>query len=299
MERNRDDEVTRELASNGLSGRCAPSPTFGGGPGGESGEGEGAVRVLSSHCTDIECLDRLDRLELSTLLSAGLAHDLASPLVAMQVDLTRLARWLDELEDSARTSTPSPRVAAAMARCRWVAGALDKTAAFMVRLVTDFGRATLGQPAGTAVADVQDAVETAARFAQGVIGNRAVISMRLEPRLRVEVDHGTLVRALVNLTVNAAEAFVQASPRNQVQVVASSTERAVNIDVIDNGPGVDPEVRERLFQPFVTTRRGDRVRGLGLAVARTLLREAGGDLELLTTDRTGTTFRCTLPRHRL
>src|SRR5688572_19236649 len=110
MNENRDEEVTRETW--------------------------GDMRPVSSHCTDIECLDRLDRLELSALLSAGLAHDLASPLLAFQVDLTRLSRWLDELEEAARAAAgaQASRVTSAMARCRWVVGSLDKTSIFMQRL---------------------------------------------------------------------------------------------------------------------------------------------------------------------
>jgi two-component system C4-dicarboxylate transport sensor histidine kinase DctB len=269
---NRDEEVTRETWGEG--GR------------------------LSSHCTDIECLDRLDRLELASLLSAGLAHDLASPLVAFHVDLTRLSRWLDELEEAARPASGAHagRVGSALARCRWVAGSLDKTTSFMQRLVHDFGRATLGEAAPEGVADVREAIETAVRFAQGVVGNRALITMKMEPRLRAGIDERTLIRALVNLTVNAAEAFASSSTRNQVELLATATDRTLTIDVVDNGRGISAEMRERLFQPLATTKRGERVRGLGLAVARTLLREAGGDLELLATGPSGSTFRCTLPR---
>jgi signal transduction histidine kinase len=261
----------------------------------------GDMRPLSaSHCTDIECLDRLDRLELAALLSAGLAHDLSSPLVAFQVDLTRLSRWLDELEEATRgaSGVQASRITSALARCRWVTGSLDKTSGFMGRLISDFGRATLGDPRPEGTADVRDAVETAVRFAQGVVGNRAIIAVHLEPRLRAAIDERTLIRALVNLTVNAAEAFPTSSTRNHIEVVATATDRTLTLDVIDNGKGVAPEVRERLFQPFATTKRGDRVRGLGLAVARTLLREAGGDLELLASGPNGTCFRCTLPRQR-
>jgi signal transduction histidine kinase len=260
----------------------------------------GGVARRRAPCEDDECLDRLDRLELSALLSPGLAHDLSTPLVSFQVDLTSLARWLDELERAALAAgAPAGALSPALSRCRWVTGSLDKTSAFMGKLISDFSRTTMGEALPRGSADVRDAVETAVRFAQGVVGNRAIVSVAVEPRLGAGLDERTLIRALVNLIVNAAEAFPSASSRNQVQVVGKAAGSTVSLDVIDNGRGVAPEVRERLFQAFTTTRRGERVRGLGLAVARRLLRDAGGDLELASTGAGGSTFRCTLPGRAL
>ena len=69
----------------------------------------------------------------------------------------------------------------------------------------------------------------------------------------------------------------------------------VTLDVTDNGPGVDPSVLPRLFEPYTTTRGIGEGMGLGLAICKKILLDHGGDLDLLTTGDTGTTFRLTLP----
>jgi signal transduction histidine kinase len=69
----------------------------------------------------------------------------------------------------------------------------------------------------------------------------------------------------------------------------------VEIEVADNGPGLPPRAREKLFRPFEGSARAGGT-GLGLAIARELVRGHGGDLTLLATDKDGTTFRITLPR---
>ena len=66
------------------------------------------------------------------------------------------------------------------------------------------------------------------------------------------------------------------------------------IDVVDNGPGVPPAVASQLFRPFTTGGRAGGA-GLGLAIARDLVRAHGGDITLADTSSQGTTFRFTLP----
>jgi C4-dicarboxylate-specific signal transduction histidine kinase len=61
--------------------------------------------------------------------------------------------------------------------------------------------------------------------------------------------------------------------------------------VADDGPGVAPDLRGRLFEPYTTSRRIGEGMGLGLAIARKILLDHGGDLELLAASAAGTTFR--------
>jgi two-component system sensor kinase FixL len=66
------------------------------------------------------------------------------------------------------------------------------------------------------------------------------------------------------------------------------------VEVADRGPGLAPEVRERLFEPFVTTKRTGT--GLGLAIARRVVEAHGGEIEAEARPGGGTVFRVLLPR---
>ena len=81
--------------------------------------------------------------------------------------------------------------------------------------------------------------------------------------------------------------------RGTVRFTVAETSKQALLDVADDGPGLAPEARERLFQPYATFRKGGT--GLGLAISRKILLDHGGDLELLPTT-SGATFRLTLPR---
>jgi signal transduction histidine kinase len=109
--------------------------------------------------------------------------------------------------------------------------------------------------------------------------------------LVVEADREQLFRVLSNLGRNAIEAGAA-----QVTISARSAPGATLIDVDDDGPGLPEEARHKLFQPFTgSTRKGGT--GLGLPIARDVMRAHGGDISLVETGPNGTRFRLVLPDH--
>jgi signal transduction histidine kinase len=80
----------------------------------------------------------------------------------------------------------------------------------------------------------------------------------------------------------------------EIRITAARSGHRVRIDIADTGPGLSPAARERLFQPFATVGRAQGT-GLGLLIARELVRGHGGDLVLVKSDERGTTFRLELP----
>src|SRR5205814_2418641 len=111
---------------------------------------------------------------------------------------------------------------------------------------------------------------------------------------RAKVDRDLLRRVLANLCANAAHA-VDGDRDGEVVLRVGARGGAAVVDVHDNGAGIDPAVRPRLFEPYVTTRRIGEGMGLGLAISRKILLDHGGELELMETSADGTTFRITLP----
>jgi signal transduction histidine kinase len=122
----------------------------------------------------------------------------------------------------------------------------------------------------------------------------AGVSLSLETPttpLRVKSDSLAIEQALVNLVLNAIEAVANSEPR-QVLIRLTLDENAALIEVIDSGVGVSSAIREKLFEPFATT-KPDGV-GLGLATARDLVRVLGGEIELVDAEER-TCFRVRLP----
>ncbi|MBS0541289.1 MAG: HAMP domain-containing histidine kinase [Proteobacteria bacterium] len=111
----------------------------------------------------------------------------------------------------------------------------------------------------------------------------------IDGECRISADRDLLYRVLVNLGRNAFDAGA-----TMVSVRARARAGHMSIDITDNGPGIPPAVAAQLFRPFTTGGRAGGA-GLGLAIARDLVRAHGGDIALMESTARGTTFRFTLP----
>lgn len=137
--------------------------------------------------------------------------------------------------------------------------------------------------------DLRDLVQDVGEeLPEAVAGSSAWLN-RLEAGTDVEADRDQLFRVLANLGHNAIQAGA-----TEVAVTARQSGDRFVIDVQDNGPGLPPRAREKLFQPFEGSARVDGT-GLGLAIARDLMRAHGGDIELDKSDADGTRFCLILP----
>jgi signal transduction histidine kinase len=106
----------------------------------------------------------------------------------------------------------------------------------------------------------------------------------------IQIDRDQIQRALVNIVKNALEAMPGGG---RVAIRAIGVDGGVAFEVADNGPGMSPEARARLFEPYFTTKPEGT--GLGLAIVHRIVTEHGGKLSVDETPGGGTTFRIWLP----
>jgi signal transduction histidine kinase len=123
--------------------------------------------------------------------------------------------------------------------------------------------------------------------------DRAVsVSIDVPPDLpRVRAIGGELNQVWSNLIDNALDAV---GPAGRVSVTARREGRSVVVRVVDDGPGIPPEIRARIFDPFFTTKEPGRGTGMGLEIARRMVRGHGGDIEFDSSPGR-TEFRVSLP----
>jgi signal transduction histidine kinase len=116
---------------------------------------------------------------------------------------------------------------------------------------------------------------------------------------RVALAAPRLTQVLLNLVLNASAALASAKrPLGRVTVRARAEAGHVRIEVEDDGPGVAFQVRDRLFEPFVTTKEIGEGTGLGLAVCRGVVESVGGEIALDATYTGGARFYFVLPAGR-
>jgi len=109
----------------------------------------------------------------------------------------------------------------------------------------------------------------------------------------VRGDGEQLTRVFLNLLLNGVQAM---DAPGQIRVRSRVSSGRCEVDFCDQGRGIPPELGDKVFEPFVTTKH--RGTGLGLAIAKRTLEAHGGSIRLLATGDTGTTVRIALPLDR-
>jgi two-component system phosphate regulon sensor histidine kinase PhoR len=225
----------------------------------------------------------LARLQNDFFSSAS--HELRTPLTAIHLLLEPLATGkLDGEERQQVASLLSREVAR-----------LDH---LLVRTL-DLSRMQSGRHAFTMEPVRVDELvnEAIAAFDAASLGRPTPIATDLPSDLSVLGDRATLVRAIVNLLINA---WKYSGDDKQIRVVARLHNRKIEIAVIDNGFGIDPAERHELFDGFVRGKAALESRtpgvGLGLAIVRAIVRAHRGKIEVESAPGHGSVFRLILPR---
>jgi len=89
---------------------------------------------------------------------------------------------------------------------------------------------------------------------------------------------------LLNLLQNAFDAVIECEGDRWIRLEVTSSERSAVFDVIDSGPGVPPELKARIMEPFFTTKPVGKGTGLGLSLSKAIVDEHGGELDLCEKD---------------
>jgi len=217
---------------------------------------------------------------------------LAEPLAETAVTLEALDRLALTLEGEALES--ALRWVAAGCSARRLAAEIEAAAERISNLVTAVkGFTRMDQATVAGPVDVGQGLEQTLAMLRAKARARSLsVSVTMEPGLPpVRAVAGELNQAWANLVDNALDA---AQAGGRVEISASRQGQEVVVRVIDDGAGIPPDARERIFDPFYTTKPVGQGTGLGLDIARRLVRRNYGDIEV-DSEPGRTEFRVLLP----
>jgi two-component system, NtrC family, nitrogen regulation sensor histidine kinase NtrY len=219
-----------------------------------------------------------------------LAHEIKNPLTPIQLCAERMRRHFSSAPTAARELVEECTTT--------IVGEVESLKA----LVDEFAQFARMPAPKTVPSDLNALLGDTLALYNGLF-REITIERRFEPDLpAVRADAEQIRRVVINLVDNAVEALggAQAGPRpggDAPTIVVETRRDAVNgvvrVVVADNGPGISPADREKLFMPYYSTKR--RGSGLGLAIVRRIIAEHGGAIDVQDNQPAGSRFVIELP----
>lgn len=241
-------------------------------------------------------LINVSRVSAMSQLSSALAHELNQPLTAIINYIQAGRRVITKASaaqdvsgtESFATAETVERVGSMMSK----ALAQAERAGGIIRGLRDTFEKREATRAPVHLAAI---VEEAVLLGQvGSTRNRVEVKSSLEANLPpVDVNRIQVQQVIVNLVRNAVEAVSESQLRRVTITASRKSTESLEIVVADSGPGVAPEVEEKLFQSFVTTK--DSGMGIGLSICHSIIEMHGGEMWLSKSADGGAAFHFTLP----
>ena len=251
-------------------------------------EEEGRIQGFVVTFDDVTELLSAQRVAAWAEIARRLAHEIKNPLTPIRLSAERLQRrWLKQIEDEPdifRGCTDT-----IVRHVDQIGRLVNEFSSFARMPEPVFAEERLGQI-------VQDAV-----LLQRTARSNIRFELEMEqPDLTLYCDHAKVGQVLTNLLQNAIDA-IDAKPipvgdkiKGTVRIRVLPDERSITLAVEDDGVGLPPQHRERLFEPYVTTKA--KGTGLGLAIVRKIMEEHEGSIDLGEAAGGGTSARLVFPR---
>lgn len=260
------------------------------------GDGREAVAGFGLDLSELkesqDTLEAVNRLESIGRLAGGIAHDFNN-MLGVILGFSELAlTHLDESHPAAKH----------------INGVLEaaRRSAAITRQLLGYARKQSNQPRRL---DIRREVERDLQLLEQVIGRNIDVRLTADDGLwRVHLDPGQLDQIISNLCINARDAIGQQPGRIDIRLEnVVLDEHAVDdkiqqpgeyvrMTVTDDGCGMTEEVRDKLFEPFFSTKDASLGTGLGLATVYGIVRQNGGNIRVVSEPGHGTTFLIDFPR---
>ena len=230
-------------------------------------------------------LARLNRVATAGQLSASIAHEIRQPLTAIAANCGTALAWIEH---------NVPNLEKARAALQRAMSGTRRAEDVIKGMRAMFGKESTERK----TVDLNDLVsQVLALTAHTINANKIVLQTSLaddQPPL-VMVDAIQLQQVILNLIMNAVEAMGSSDQLVKRLRIATGIDPDGNVvlTVEDSGPGIDPKVAGRLFEPFVTTKSGGM--GMGLSICRSIIEAHDGRLTAGPAGQRGTRFEVVLP----
>ncbi|MBK5294047.1 MAG: HAMP domain-containing histidine kinase [Acidobacteriia bacterium] len=239
--------------------------------------------TFNSMCASLQSarqeLIRQERISTIGRMASSIVHDLRNPLAAIY-------GGAEMMVDTDLTPAQTKRLAENIYR----------SSRRIQEMLQDLLQVTRGNKGQRELCSLEEVVQAAVEAHRSTANAQNVtLESHVDPGIEIPLERQRMERVFLNLIGNALEALPAGG---LIRINAQDLGDRVEVEVADNGPGIAPQIREQLFQPFASFGKKNGL-GLGLALSRQSVLDHGGDLwsvDQTSTGGAGASFRLSLPK---
>ena len=229
---------------------------------------------------DVTPLVRAQKVAAWREVARRLAHEIKNPLTPIQLSAERLRRHFSQAPPQTRELVDECTTT--------IVGEVES----LKGLVDEFSQFARMPAPRAAPTDLHPVLEDALSLYRGLLSEIDIRTHFAESLPKVSIDAEQIRRVILNLVDNAIEAMDRSGVID-IETRHDAANNLVRVVVADNGPGIPPAERDKLFLPYYSTKQ--RGSGLGLAIVRRIVAEHGGSIDVTDNQPRGTCFAIELP----
>ena len=244
-----------------------------------------AILVNLMDATEAKEVEHLIRIEekMSSLgrVAAGIAHEIRNPLSGIYI-------YLNNLKKIYQTDPQSDKVYDILAKMQAASGKIES----IIKRVMDFSKPSHPR---FVLASLDQYIEEAIQLSSVALRkSNIVLEVDLADDLpSLHTDPQMIEEVILNLITNAMEAMKDMEVNKQIRISSEKTDKAIALCVADSGPGISPELHDKIFDPFYTTKTNSS--GIGLSICHRIISDHGGTLNVGKSALGGAEFIIELP----
>ena len=244
-----------------------------------------AILVNLMDATEAKEVEHLIRIEekMSSLgrVAAGIAHEIRNPLSGIYI-------YLNNLKKIYQTDPQSEKVYDILGKMQAASGKIES----IIKRVMDFSKPSHPR---FVLASLDQFIEEAIQLSSVALRkSNIVLEVDMDDDLpSLHTDPQMIEEVILNLITNAMEAMKDMEVNKQIRISSEKTDNAIAIRISDSGPGISPELHDKIFDPFYTTKTNSS--GIGLSICHRIISDHGGTLNVGKSALGGAEFIIELP----
>jgi PAS domain S-box-containing protein len=248
-------------------------------------QGNEAVLINTMDITRTKELEHMLRIQdkMTSLgrVATGIAHEIRNPLSGINIYLNTLEKLFQRGGDPEKIRGILEHIQSASRKIETV-----------IKRVMDFSRPSAPQ---FVLKNINKSIEDAISLSSVTLRKRRIKIQKILDDNMAEcyIDPQLMEQVILNLITNAAESMKDTEGENMIEITSSFENDHIIVHISDSGPGVPEEIRDKIFDPFYTTKTGST--GIGLSLCHRVVADHGGVLELTTSQWAGARFIIRIP----